>query len=326
MKKIHLAVLLGLLILTITSCSPAAPVPTSTPTIELTVPREENWGIYSLDLTTDQIELIYSTPWRISGLRLSPAGDRFAFSLMIEGDQHEDEEICTVNVDGSDFQRLTENGTLDTYPAWSPDGTQLAFLAWQGDSMDIFMMNTDGSDQRQLYDSGSHDGDVHWVGDHLVYTQNSQIWMINADGTNPHQISDPPRAGEWGQAVLPFGDYDPNFSPEGNKIAFERMVADDTQHGNYDIFLINPDGTGETRLTTNSNTQGLPQWSHAGDKIVYIISAIGNDGLYEIYVMNSDGRDNRNVTPGYVPPGFLAHSAIFSMDDSKIYFAGQWWE
>ena len=150
--------------------------------------------------------------------------------------------------------------------------------------------------------------------------------MINTDGSGAHQISDPPRAGEWGQAVLPFGDYDPNFSPDGTKIAFERMVADDTQHGNYDIFLINPVGTGETQLTTNSNTQGLPQWSHAGDKIVYIISAIGNEGKYEIFIMNADGSDNHNVMPDYIPPGFLAHSAIFSLDDGKIYFAGQWWE
>ncbi|MBC8505720.1 MAG: PD40 domain-containing protein [Anaerolineales bacterium] len=268
MKKFYSAILLGLLIFTITSCSPAIPDPTNTPTIELTIPRQENWGIYSLDLSTEKIKLIYSTPWRISGLRLDPSGDRFAFSLMIDGDGHDFEEICTVNLDGSGFQRLTENDTLDTYPAWSPGGTRMAFLAWRNDSMDIFMMNADGSDQRLLYDSGSHDGDVHWVGDQLVYTQNSQIWMINSDGSDAHQISDPPRAGEWGQAVLPFGDYDPNFNPDGSKIAFERMVAEDTQHGNYDIFLINRDGTGETPLTTNSNTQGLPQWSHAGDRIV----------------------------------------------------------
>ncbi len=315
-----------LIVVLLVGCAPSAPIPTNTPTIQRTVPREENWGIYALDLSTEQIELIYSTPWRIAGLRLSPSGDRFAFSLMIEGDTHDDEEICTVDVDGSDFQRLTENDNLDTYPAWSPDGSQLAFLSWRDKSMDLYLMNVDGSDPRLLYDSGSHDGDVHWVGENLVYTQNSQIWMINTDGSGAHQISDPPRAGEWGQAVLPFGDYDPNFSPDGTKIAFERMVADDTQHGNYDIFLINPVGTGETQLTTNSNTQGLPQWSHAGDKIVYIISAIGNEGKYEIFIMNADGSDNHNVMPDYIPPGFLAHSAIFSLDDGKIYFAGQWWE
>ncbi len=326
MKKHLIGARLALQIIIMAACSPATPIPTNPPTIAKSVPRHENWGIYTLDLSTERIELIYSTPWRISGLRLNPSGDRLAFSLRVEGDQLENEEICTLGVDGADFLRLTENDFLDTYPAWSPEGTQLAFLSWRGESMDIYLMNADGSNQLQLYDSGSHDGDVHWVGDQLVYTQNSQIWMINADGSGAHQVSNPPRSGEWGQAVLPFGDYDPNFSPDGSAIAFERMVADDTQHGNYDIFLIQPDGTGEKRLTQNNNTQGLPQWSHAGDKIVYIISAVGNEGVYHIFMMNADGSDNHNVMPGYVPPGFLAHSAIFSQDDSMIYFAGQWWE
>jgi hypothetical protein len=42
--------------------------------------------------------------------------------------------------------------------------------------------------------------------------------------------------------------------------------------------------------------------------------------------MNSDGTNNRDITPDYFPNDFLCHSAVFSNDDSVIYFIGEWWE
>ncbi len=53
------------------------------PTTE--VPLEQRWGIYELDLNTTETRLIYSTPNKISGLRLSNHGNKFVFSHQIEG-------------------------------------------------------------------------------------------------------------------------------------------------------------------------------------------------------------------------------------------------
>ncbi len=290
------------------------------------VPHEGRWGIYALNLSTEEVGLIYSSAWEITGLRLSPDGSRFAFSQKIDGENLDNDEICIAGVDGTNFLRLTQNDILDTYPAWSTDGTKIAFLSMRGATLDIYLMDTDGSNQRLLYDSGSHDGDVHWINDRIVFTRNSQIWMMNSDGTGAAQVTQPPRAGEWGQAVLPFGDYDPRFSPDGTKIVFERLLNDETSHGNYDIYTINSDGSGETALTHNGYTQGLPGWSYQGNQIVFAVSAIGNEGAYDIYLMNADGNNLRNVTPDYFPPNFLANSPIFSLDDSTIYFVGEWWE
>jgi len=89
---------------------------------------------------------------------------------------------------------------------------------------------------------------------------------------------------------------------------------------------VNYDGTVETRLTYTGYSQGLASWSRSGDKIVYIVAAMGTEGKYDIHVMNSDGTNSRNITPDYFPSNFLCHSPIFSPDDSKIFFLGEWWE
>jgi len=290
------------------------------------VPHEDRWGIYALDLVTDEVELIYSSSVKIAYLRLNGAGDTFIFSQKVGGITDEYEEICTVGVDGSGFARLTDNRYWDLYPCWSPDDSKIAFLTWRDLGLDIYAMDADGSNQRKLYDSGGHDADIHWVGDSIVFTANSRIWIMRDDGTEPMPITDPPNAGQWGNANLPFGDYDPRLSPDGSKVVFERLWGDSTQHGNYDLYVVNSDGTGEVRLTETGYSQGLAAWSHSGGKLVYLVGAIEGEGKYDLYVMNFDGTDNRNITPDYFPGAFLCHPSIFSKDDSRVYFIGEWWE
>ena len=300
------------------------------------VPHEDRWGIYALDLATKKIELLFSSSKKIDGLRLNNDGDIFVFFQEIADDGDECvlegtplnlcEEICIVEVDGSNFQRLTCNNFLDVYPSWSPNGSQIAFLTMRNATVDIYVMNADGNDVEELYDSGFHDCDIDWVRDKIVFTRNSQIWIMNDDGTDPVQITNPPRAGEWGNAVLPFGDFDPKLNPDGTKIVFERLEDDKTSHGNYDIYVINVDGTGEKALTDTEYTQGFPAWSHSGDEIAYFVGAIGNEGKYDIYLMNSDGTNNHNITPDYFPANFLCRTPIFSKDDSKILFIGEWYD
>ena len=160
----------------------------------------------------------------------------------------------------------------------------------------------------------------------IVFTRNSQIWVMEEDGTGARWVTDPPRAREWGDAVLPFGDYDPRISPDGSRIVFERMVDDASPHGNYDLYTVGVDGSEETSLTEMGWTQGLASWSHSGEKMVYIVSAVGTEGRYDIYLMNANGSGVTDLTSGIFPPGFLAHCAVFSADDSRIYFVGEWWD
>jgi len=305
------------------------PPPSVTPPSEsgqMSVPHVEKWSIYVLDLATEKVELLYSSASQISHLSLNKTGNRFAFSQKIDGDENEHEEICTVNTDGSNFQRLTNNSYRDLYPVWSSTDAEIAFLTWRDENLDIYIMSNNGTNVRKLYDSGYHDADINWEGNSIVFTANSRIWMMRDDGTQVTQITEPPNAGQWGNANLPFGDYDPRLSPNGNKIVFERLEDDSSPHGNYNIYVINSDGSSQNPITATGYSQGLANWSSSGDKIVYLVAAIGNEGKYDIYVMNSDGTSVRNITPDYFPAVFLCHTPVFSIDDSKIFFVGQWWE
>jgi len=292
---------------------------------ENSVPHEGSWGIYSLDLGSNEVTLVYSSENMLKGLSLDGNGNTLAFGERFGGTDESHEEICRVAVDGSEFSRLTDNDFLDTYPAWSSDGSTLYFLSWRDMTLDIFKMASNGSGQTLFYDSGYHDADVHVVGDSIVFTRQSRIWIMNTDGTGVVDITDPPLAGEWGNANLPFGDYDPRLSPDGSKIVFERLVADTSVHGNYDLYLISADGADEMALTTTGYSQGLPSWSHDGESVVYIVAAIHDQGVYRIYMMDSDGGNNGDITPESFPDDFLCHSAVFSNDDSRLYFIGQWW-
>jgi hypothetical protein len=92
--------------------NPAQP-PAVTSTSMRSVPQEGRWGIYTLDLTTQDIQLVYSSSRAIqtSALRLNNQGDTLVFAQIIDGENNEHSEICTVRVDGGEFKRLTN----DTY-------------------------------------------------------------------------------------------------------------------------------------------------------------------------------------------------------------------
>ena len=306
------ALLFGLMVLPISQVSAA-------------VPYMERWGIFELDMETQDVTLLYTTPWRITVLRLDWAGERFVFALRIGGEDMELDEICTVGLDGSGFTRLTENDRMDTYPTWSPDGEKVAFLTW-GETLDIHVIDSDGGGERLLYDSGYHDADVHWVGGKITFTRNNCIWIMDEDGTGVTQVTEHPQAGEWGSAPLPYGDYDPRLSPDGGTIVFERMTDNAATHGGYDLYIVNVDGTGLVALTDNGWTQGMASWSPSGDRLVYVVSAMGSEGRYDVFMIDADGGGMVDLTSEVFPAGFLAHDPIFSPDDSKVYFVGEWWD
>jgi len=104
----------------------------------------------------------------------------------------------------------------------------------------------------------------------------------------------------------------PQWSPDGTKVAFVRDVA-----GDQEIYVVNADGTSESRLTDDIALDQFPAWSPDGTEIVF---QTNRDGNYEVYVMDADGGRPINLTRH---PDFDGWPS-FSPDGTKIVFYSLW--
>ena len=211
-------------------------------------------------------------------------------------DRDDNQEIYVMEADGSGQTNLTNNLANDSKPAWSPDGTKIAFFSDR--TGDVYVMNADGTGQTNLTNNGVSDTDPAWSpdGTQIAFTggNSAGVFVMDADGSD--------------QTPLPgaaFG-FRPAWSPDGTKIAFDH----DTDVLNFQVFVINADGTGLTRLTTNSTNDFAPAWSPDGTKIAFMSDRIS---LVDVFVMDADGSDQTKLTNGYRP--------AWSPDGTKIAFS-----
>ncbi|MCH8822130.1 MAG: PD40 domain-containing protein [Planctomycetes bacterium] len=100
----------------------------------------------------------------------------------------------------------------------------------------------------------------------------------------------------------------PSWSPDGKKIAFYS-----NRDGNYEIYIMNTDGTNQTRLTHTPERDYLPRWSPDGSKIVFFS---GSKGQFQIHVMNADGTQTKALTNELCNH----EDPSFSYDGSQIYY------
>ncbi len=213
----------------------------------------------------------------------SPVAGRIAFVSSRDGNP----EIYTINTDGTDLTRLTNDPAIDEGPAWSPDGRRIAFVR----KSEIYLMNADGSNVRRTF-SGSA-GNPSWSpdGTKIAYSDGTDLWVVspNAGGPPPTRLFETPGV-----------DTQPSWSPDGTRLA---LVSDWYAYDFvWDIFLINADGSGFTGLTENSfdNLDYLgPSWSPNGATIAHVLITRLDIDQYRttLAVMNADGTGRRSLLP-----------------------------
>jgi dipeptidyl aminopeptidase/acylaminoacyl peptidase len=105
----------------------------------------------------------------------------------------------------------------------------------------------------------------------------------------------------------------PGWSPDSSQLAFRSL-----RDGNYDLYAIRPDGTGERRLTTGPARDYAPDWSPDGARIAFTSETVGGDSaVWSVRAV--DGSDPRQLTPGSLNAGIPRYSP----DGSRIAFVDQ---
>ncbi len=189
------------------------------------------------------------------------------------------EDIYVVNADGSNPVRLSTTSGYYASPVWSPTGTQVASGG--------YIVNADGSNPYWL------PGTPVWSPDgaRIAFSNSGQIHVMNADGTNPAQLTSD-------------GGITPAWSRDGARIAFSNSGQ---------IYLLNADGTNVTPLTANSEVVDAwgPIWSPDGAKIAFHTYG-------QMYVMNADGT---NLVRLFNPTASFVGEPIWSPDGTKLVFS-----
>lgn len=156
--------------------------------------------------------------------RWSPDGKRLAWVSTRFGNQ----EICSVNAEGGDLQRLTNDNGFDNNPAWSPDGKQIVFASSRDGNFELYSMHADGSQVRRLTNHPAIDQWPTWSpdGKQIAFTSNRdgnyEIYVMQADGSSLRNLTRH-RSQENFAA----------WSPDGKRIAFIS-----NRHGGHDLYVM----------------------------------------------------------------------------------------
>jgi Tol biopolymer transport system component len=206
--------------------------------------NSDGTGVHVLDATTAIMNLACPA-WSPDGTRLALEGFNDDDPSIVHG-------IYTVrSSDGGDLQFLTERGICPC--DYSPDGTQLAFPAGEGQ---VGIIKTDGTGFRLITPRNFNgDGGLGWSPDGrwIVFNRpgSGNLYLVHPDGTGLQQV---PLAGAGKDRA---GAFNPGWSPDGTRIIFSMFTR---ASGQVDLYTANPDGTGLVRLTDTTDVDVMADW------------------------------------------------------------------
>jgi Tol biopolymer transport system component len=227
----------------------------------------------------DGDRIVYSSTHETMGPACPPKPDRsqgYVWPL-------HDYQLYTARPDGSDLRPLAPSpGSYNAEATVSKDGW-IVFTSTRDGDLDLYRMRLDGSGLSRLTSTPGYDGGAFFSADgerivwrasrpapgaelddyrallarKLVRPSRLEIWVMNADGTEPRQVT-----------RLGAASFAPFFHPDGRRIVFATNVRD-PRGPNFDLYLVNDDGSGLEQVTTYDGFDGFPMFSPDGRSFVF---------------------------------------------------------
>jgi len=223
-------------------------------------------------------------------------------------------QLCLMNADGSDQERLTNRQVNDYYPSLSPDGRSVVFVSNQTGQFEIYIFDIQLREELSITEGAGNltapeiSPDDLWI----VYASrrdgDSSIWLMRRDGSLPHPLTD----SQW-------NEIDPTWSPDGAHITFAAVRG-----GFVELFVMNADGSDIQQATHDvQGIGGRSSWSTDGRRLVFYAGPRGDRDIYVVEV--ATGQTTRltfggnNTGPGFSPDGAWIVFSSSRDGDHEIY-------
>jgi len=243
--------------------------------------------------------------------------------VVFRSDRDGDPDVFTMDATGANPADLTRNDVIvDTQPAWSPDGGRIAFVRRNGQNgkPDLYAMTDGGRDRIRITSTIVAERDPAWSpeGTRIAYAARTsplgpyRIFVARADGSRRVQLT----AQTDGSA-----DRSPAWSPDGTRIAF----VSDRDGGFPEVYVMNADGSGVTRITANVFVDGNPSWSPDGTRVA--VERCCPNGSSEILSIDVATHAEVNLTnsassmdfdPSWSPDGLRIAFVAFAVGEGNI--------